>query len=124
MSSASVSGNAEIVPVKRLVYNPNTGKHEQRAPAEKFIKGPIPVEWISRANALPGKAGAVGLALWFLVGVRGAKVIKLTGEIERIAACKRQAKYQALTALEEAGLISVKQTPGARATVTILDKHP
>lgn len=117
---SSTSDNADIVPVKRLAYNPNTGKHELRAPVAKFIKGPIPLEWITRANALPGKAGAVGLALWFLVGVKSSRTIKLTGEVERIAACDRKAVYPALTALETAGLIAVERRPGARAVVTIL----
>lgn len=120
MSSISASGNADIVPVKRFAYNPNTGKHELRAPVAKFIKGPIPLEWITRANALPGKAGAVGLALWFLVGVKSSRTIKLTGEVEQIAACDRKSKYTALAALETAGLITVKRRAGAMAVATIL----
>ncbi|MHB9100700.1 MAG: hypothetical protein ACYC2E_04220 [Sulfuricella sp.] len=121
MSSTSASGNADIVPVKRLAYNPNTGKHELRAPGEKFIKGPIPLEWITRANALPGKSGAVGLALWFLVGVKSSRTIKLTGEVERIAVCNRKAVYTALAALETAGLITmVERKMGARAVVAIV----
>lgn len=120
MSSTSASGTADIVPVNRLAYNPNTGKHELRVPTEKFIKGPIPLEWISRANALPGKAGAVGLALWFLVGVKGSRTVGLTGEVEHIAACGRQALYSSLAVLEGAGLITVERKPGARAVVTIL----
>lgn len=118
--SSNNTGNADIVPVKRLAYNPNTGKHELRVPTEKFIKGPIPLEWIARANALPGKAGAVGLALWFLVGVQKNRTIKLTGEVELIAACNRKTVYQALAAIEGAGLIAVHRKPGARAVVTIL----
>lgn len=117
---SSTSDNADNVPVKRLAYNPNTGKHELRAPTEKFIRGPIPLEWIARANALPGKAGAVGLALWFLVGVQKSRTVKLTGEVERIAACGRKALYPALAALEKAGLVTVERKPGARAVVTIL----
>lgn len=120
MNSTSASGNADIGPVKRLAYNPNTGKHELRAPGDKFIKGPIPLGWITRANALPGKAGSVGLALWFLVGVKSSRTIKLTGEVEQIAACDRKALYPALTALETAGLITVERRPGARAVVAIL----
>lgn len=120
MSSTSASGNADIVAVKRLAYNPNTGKHEPRAPTEKFIKGPIPLEWITRANNLPGKAGAVGGALWFLVGVQKSRTIKLTGEVEQIAGCGRKALYSALVALEGAGLVTVERKLGARAVVTIV----
>lgn len=120
MNSTSASGNADIVPVKRLAFNPNTGKHELRAPVAKFIKGPIPLEWITRANALPGKSGVVGLALWFLVGVKSSRRIGLTGEVERIAGCNRKTLYSALAALEAAGLITVERRPGARAVVTIV----
>lgn len=115
-----MNSTADIGSVKRLAYNPNTGKHEPRAPMEKFIKGPIPLEWITRANALPGKAGAVGLALWFLVGVQKSRTIKLTGEVERIAACDRKTVYPALAALETAGLITVERKSGARAVATIV----
>lgn len=110
----------EIGPVKRLRYNADTGTHEASAPVEKFIKGPIPLDWISRANALPGKAGAVGLALWFLAGVQGSRTVKLTGEVERIAGCGRKAVYAALRALELYGLAKSVNQPGARAVVTIV----
>ena len=112
--------DADLGAVKRLVFNARTGTHEARAQVDRFIKGPIPLEWITRANALPGKAGAVGLALWFLVGVKCARTIRLTGEVERIAGCNRKTVYQALAALEGAGLISVTRRSGARPTTTII----
>lgn len=118
--SAGKQSDPDVGPVSRLSFNPGTGTHETRAPTEKFIKGPIPLEWITRANALPGKAGAVGLALWFLVGVQKARTIKLTGEVERIAACDRKTVYPALAALETAGLITVERKSGARAVATIV----
>lgn len=110
----------EVGPVSRYRYNPTTGTHERRHPNGKFIKGPIPLDWVSRANRLPGKAGAVGAALWFLVGLRGDYTVKLTGEVERIAGCTRKALYRALGSLEAAGLISIKRKAGSRATVTVL----
>ena len=118
--SARKTVDPDVGPVKRLRYNPETGTHEASAPVEKFIKGPIPLDWISRANALPGKAGAVGLALWFLAGVQGSRTVKLTGEVERIAGCGRKAVYVALRALELYGLVKSVNQRGARAFVTIL----
>lgn len=117
--SATQHFDSDVGPVTRLAYNPGTGNHETRAPVEKFIKGPIPLEWITRANALPGKAGAVGLALWFLVGVQKSRTIKLTGEVTRIAGCNRKTVYHALSALEGAGLVVVQRRRGARPTVSI-----
>lgn len=123
MSRHSTTNPADAVPVKRLAFNPATGTHEARATTAKFIKGPIPLDWISRANALPGKAGAVGLALWFLVGVQSSRTVKLTGEVEKIAGCGRKAVYQALGTLETDGLINCARKTGARAVVTILICH-
>ena len=123
MSRLSPANPADAVPVKRLAFNPATGTHEARAPTAKFIKGPIPLEWISRANALPGKVGAVGLALWFLVGVQGSRTVKLTGEVEKIAGCGRKAVYQALDTLEAVRLIRSDRKSGARAVVAILEWH-
>lgn len=117
---ARKTGDSDIGPVKRLRYNADTGTHEESTPVEKFIKGPIPLDWISRANALPGKAGAVGLALWFLAGVQGSRTVKLTGEVERIAGCGRKAVYAALRSLEFHGLVKSVTQRGARAIVTIL----
>jgi hypothetical protein len=107
------------IPSKRLTYNRETGTHEVRVPVKKFIKGPIPLDWIARANALPGKAGAVGLALWFLVGVQGSRTVKLTGEVKRIAGCERKAVYRALDALQTANLIICFRRPGARPIVEV-----
>lgn len=119
MSRRSPANPADAVPVKRLAFNPATGTHEARAPTAKFIKGPIPLDWISRANALPGKAGAVGMALWFLVGVQESRTVKLTGEVERIAGCGRKAIYSALRLMATAGLIFVEMRCGRRAVVTL-----
>lgn len=115
--------DSDIGPVKRLRYNADTGTHDETVPVEKFIKGPIPLDWISRANALPGKAGAVGLALWFLAGVQGSRTVKLTGEVEKIAGCGRKAVYRALDALQAVGLIASDRKTGARAVVALLNCH-
>ncbi len=115
----------EAISERRLVYNAATGFHEARAVTEKFIRGPIPLNWVCQANALPGKAGVVGLALWFLVGVQKSMRIKLTGEVERIAGCERKALYFALRALEQVGLITdVVRSPGARPSLTVSVRGP
>jgi hypothetical protein len=111
----------EAIPVIRLTYNPATGTHEAYVSTPKFIKGPVPLDWISRANALPGKAGAVGIALWFLVGVQKSRKVKLSGEVERIAGCARKAVYSALSALERNKLLSVQRNPGMRPVVMLND---
>lgn len=66
------------IPVTCFAYNKETESHTARAPTRKSIKGPIPLDWISRANALPGKAGAVGCAV-----VSGGRAEVADGEADR-----------------------------------------
>lgn len=123
-SSEDRSGEYECaneLAVSRYIFDRDTQSYRpQGVKTQKFIRGPIPLEWVAAANALPGKAGAVGVALWFLVGVRGDETIKLTRQIERIAGCGRKAIYTALTNLEHAGLVAiVHRSVGERATVRV-----
>lgn len=87
--------------------------------AQRFILGPISFDWMQKANALPGKAGAVGLALWFIKGVKRSSTFAATAEAEALAGCSRQAFARGLDALESRGLISIVRRPGARPRVTI-----
>jgi hypothetical protein len=104
-----------------LSFDEGLGNFVERSTySQQFIKGPIPLEWIAQANALPGKAGAVGIALWFLVGVKKSRAFKATRQIEAIASCGRKAVYAALEALQAAGLIKFTPAKGARPTVEVL----
>jgi hypothetical protein len=119
-ASREVKGS-EIGTVVRHRLNRETGKYEPASPQQLFIKGPIPLDWMARANSLPGKAGAVGLGLWFLKGVTRSNEVKVTSQVEKIAGCSRKAVYAALAALEVAELIRMQKRPGCRPAVEILD---
>ena len=121
---AAQSRKIDNPPTKLLRFDKAAGRYTPAKRGEKFVKGPIPLWWISQANSLSGKAGAVGLALWFLRGVQRTDCVKLTAEVRSIAGCKRQAVYHALEALEGAGLVVVHSKPGAYPTVEILYGEP
>lgn len=88
----------------------------------EFLKGPIPLSWLSAASKLSGKAPlAVGLALWFEAGRRRSGEVKLTTAILQRFNVHRKAKYTALKALEGAGLVRVRREPRRNPVVTILD---
>lgn len=114
------SADLERVPVRRLKFNRDTGRHDAHQSKEKFLKGPIPLDWIARANSLPGKAGAVGIALWFLVGVCRDISFKVTAEVEKIAGCGRKSLSTSLAALGRAGLVTVVRRAGGRPHVSII----
>ncbi|MDZ7655706.1 MAG: hypothetical protein U0997_07150 [Sulfurimicrobium sp.] len=118
--STNQSSVKETIPATRYVYDPSRALFSERKATPKFIKGPIPFDWMQTANALPGKAGQVGIALWFLAGVKKSKTVKITSEAERLAGCVRQTFAKGLAALEVAGLVAVERKPGQKATVEII----
>lgn len=112
------------IPTVRLCYHPTTGTHGKKNFAALFIADPIPYLWIQKANALPGKAGTVGLgALWFLRGIKRSPTFAVTAEAVAFAGCGRQALSRALSALAGAGLITIQPRRGARTVVSICERQ-
>ena len=92
---------------------------------ERFLRGPIPWDWLCGAAAASkgGAAIKVALALWHISGLnRQAKTVVLTGKVLRELGVERHAGYRGLEALETAGLVAVDRHPGRRPVVTILEQ--
>jgi hypothetical protein len=88
----------------------------------EFVRGPIPLKWLTIASTLPGKALAVAMAIWFEFGRRRrANTIILTTAILDRFNVGRKAKYKALRHLQDAGLVVVHRKPRRNPVVTILD---
>ncbi len=88
--------------------------------SKMFIKGPIPLGWITKAAGVGGKTLHVAMALWFLVGLKRSRTVTLSQSKLKLFGVSRQASYRALLRLEDAGLVLVDRHPGRNATVTIL----
>ena len=108
-------GQKPFVPKKAPLKSP-----QPRKAGGKFLKGPIPLNWLSAAGLLPGKALHVGVALWFLSGVYRTNTVKLSNGVLVLFGVDRHAKYRALNFLENAGLITCKRQAGRSPVVTIL----
>ncbi len=77
-----------------------------------------------KASALPGKASQIGVALWYLSGLRkNSTIILANGLLERFHV-GRKAKYRGLKGLEGAGLIAVEERKDRNPSVTILTAEP
>lgn len=96
-------------------------KARRRTGKGEFLLGPIPLDWIQIAGALPGKTMAVGLACWFRVGLEKRLAITLSHSALHKCGVGPQAGYRGLMALEQAGLVSVTRARGRCPLVTILD---
>jgi hypothetical protein len=87
---------------------------------QRFLRGPIPWEWLSVSARLPGKALQVSLAVWHLAGLKNAMTVELSrGPLESLGVT-RQAAYRGLNTLENAGLIKAARRRGSKTRVTIV----
>jgi hypothetical protein len=94
-------------------------RHE---PGQKFLKGPIPLNWLSLAASQPGKALHVALALWFWAGMKRSRQVTLSMSwLRATLGVDRHSGYRGLAALEVIGLVSVVRHQGRKPIVTLLD---
>lgn len=109
------------VPVRRLQLDIKTGALVSSPEKEPFLRGPIPLEWLSKAAALPGKTLNVAIGLWWLYGMTKGKPFKLTQRPLQYMHVGRDAASDGLVRLELAGLIKVERKRGQRPTITIVE---
>ena len=111
----------------RLRWNPEACQFMAEMPAHRrdglFIKGPLPLDWFDVATALPGKTLHVALAIWFQVGLERSPTVKLSQKRLARFSVSRDAKYDALKRLADAGLIEVKQSAGQSPTITVIQAN-
>ncbi len=96
------------------------GAAVRRKQTEPFLCGPVPLAWLQRASCLPGNELKVGLVLWYLVGLKKQKTVKLSSQILITFGVKRTTGYRLLANLERAGLVAVKRHCGRQPVVTVL----
>ena len=108
------------IPVKRLRPNLESGQIEEVPQSVPFLNGPIPLWWLTQAVALPGKALALGVALWWLHGMSKDGFVKLTGKALVAMNVSRDAATDGLRRLEADGLVSVQRAKGKRPVVHII----
>lgn len=115
--------------VKPLTDNVVKQVHEKSAKSKQqcirskravFLKGPIPIYWLSRAAKMGGKCLAVGIVIWLLSGFKRNKKVKLEHKWLRTLGVGRNAVYNNLKKLENANLIQVDHSPGCSPIITII----
>ena len=105
----------------RYVWDPDVNKFVRgKDEPFKFLKAPIPWNWIVQAAALPGSALVVGLCVWRLVAATRRSSVKLSNKECELLGVTRYAKSRALRSLEGAGLVSVVHKRGRFPRVSIM----
>jgi DNA-binding transcriptional ArsR family regulator len=109
--------------LKALAARPRKGPPRHR-PGAKFLRGPVPWDWLERAGRLPGQALAVGLVLWKEAGCKNSRTVKLSLSGALPLGLSKQSARRGLRLLGEAGLVSARQQPGHGLEVTLLEAPP
>ena len=107
------------IPTTRLQLDRSTGRLVKSPAVESFLKGPIPLGWLSIVAALPGKTLHTSVALWWLHGLCKGAPFKFTEKARKTFNVDRGAANAALIRLEAAGLVSVIRHPGRCPIVSI-----
>jgi hypothetical protein len=111
----------------RLVWDRDRGRFARPrkvALAERFLRGPVPYDWLTAAAQLPGQSLAVGIALWHLAGLRGSQNhLALSTERLEPFGVSRHAKDRALRALLASGLVEIERKRGRSPRVSIVCKR-
>ena len=87
---------------------------------KRFVRGPIPAEWLQAAARLPGRALHAAMAICYLDGFERTGTVHLRPSVRDAYGLDRYSSARALKHLEQAGLVTVARKPGAAPTVTIL----
>src|SRR5262245_26753722 len=99
-----------------FVWSPPGGSRQRAAPrpepGKKFLKGPIPWEWLQRAGRARGHALHVAVVLWFLAGITKCGTVKLSNLVLAGFGVDRSTAQRGLRALEVAGLVTVVRHRG------------
>jgi hypothetical protein len=87
----------------------------------RFLRGPIPWNWLEKASLQHPKGLHVAINIWFLRAVTKRDVFSLSNKILREMGVSRQAKNESLKKFKEVGLVDLKQETGRSPVVTIKD---
>lgn len=108
----------------RLTQTREIGKRIPRRKQQRYLKGPIPLDWLLKAAAQPGKTLHVAIALWYLSGVKKSFTFRLSQKLLGEFGVSRKTSYMAINSLERAGLITTHRSKGRAAEICIIQPHP
>lgn len=91
---------------------------------DRFIKGPIPLEWMKLASRCGYRSEAVALLLWYLAGWQRSNPVKLTPDTLAEFRVHPKTAKRILLSFESAGLVSVEFRRGCSPVVTLLALSP
>jgi len=84
-----------------------------------FVQGPVPLDWLERASTCGRKGLNVGLAIWWLAGVKKKSTVTLTREALEHFRVTPTAAVRILRKMEAIQLCQVETKRGRGPRVTL-----
>jgi len=113
-----MKGN-NIIDLIRFESNSGRPAYKNRK-LKRFLRGPIPLDWIATAARLPGKSLHVAITLYYWQGLRRSHKVRMSMALLKDFGVSRWAAYRGLAALERAGLVHVERLAGRSPRVEII----
>ena len=87
---------------------------------QKFLRGPIPLNWLRKAMSLGGTCLSVGIILWYYRGLKKSITFKLgIQDIANLIGRSWLTAQRGLRALERSGLVAIKRHRGRKHLIEI-----
>jgi hypothetical protein len=102
------------------LLHPKSSQRRREQQQREFL-APVPLAWLCKAAPLPGKALAVGLALWFRAGRTKSKRVRMSWSLLAKFEISPHSGRRGLIALERVELVRIARGQGRCPMVTVLD---
>lgn len=113
---------SESAVVSRQVGSRNATPKETTVPHfDRFIRGPIDLDWLCKARRLGTREFFVGMALWYYAGLNRGRLRFKAGIADLTLNCSSVSSVRrGVDRLAEAGLINVERASGSKSVFEIL----
>ena len=113
------SNNAKSKPARSRAELPLP----RHARGERFIRGPIPLQWMKLASKCGNRSEAVALLLWYAAGFQRSNPVKLSKKTLAELAIHPKTAKRVLVRMMEFKLVDAEFRRGCSPLVTIRDPN-
>lgn len=105
---------------RRAKSTPSSSPLPRHGAGERFIRGPIPLDWFKSASTCGDRAEAVAVLLWYAAGYQRRNPVKITPAILAELRVHPKTARRVLQKMADFGLVLVEFHRGRAPLVTIV----
>ena len=127
-SGADVAAFHAVQTDRPAKTKPNTKRPSVDLPkhgkGERFIRGPIPLEWMKLASQCGNRSEAVAVLLWYSAGLQRSNPVRLSANTLAELRVRPRTAKRVLLKMISFGLVNAEFRRGKSPIVTLLDPKP